>query len=532
MIKTLLKKQLKETASFLFTDRKTGYRKSTARIMIFVALLIFIAASMGFSCYMFFSRLATALVGTGAEWFYFTTTGLVTVLVGVFGNVFTVNSALYLAKDNEFLLSMPIKPSAILFARIAGIWLYSLLYELIVFLPAVIAWQVAASFSALTLLMQICVLFLISLFVMALSLGLGYLVAKISVRLKNKSVVSVIVSLALVTVFYFFYFRAITLFDEFLKNAGEISGKFKAIYPLYALGAAAVGDGLSLLAVFGINSALFTLCYFILAKSFAKIAIDKKAGAKAEKNKGYHVVGLNRALLKREAKRFVSSSAYMLNAGIGVLFIPAVFAAAAIYSGDIIQIAAALTSETGILGSPLALVVALAFGMCSSMIAISAPCVSLEGKGLWLIRSLPVPAKKIIGAKFAFHALVAGIPMAVFSAATVIVLKIPFLSAVLAVLFPVIAVMLVDATGLYLDVKSPNLNWTSQNVPIKQNSSVMVISLGGMGVFAVFTAIFFAVKGFMSPTAYLAVLTAVLAVACAFMIYRLFGKGVKTFETL
>ena len=122
--------------------------------------------------------------------------------------------------------------------------------------------------------------------------------------------------------------------------------------------------------------------------------------------------------------------------------------------------------------------------------------------------------------------------MAVFSAATVIVLKIPFLSAVLAVLFPVIAVMLVDATGLYLDVKSPNLNWTSQNVPIKQNSSVMVITLGGMGVFAVFAAIFFAVKGFMSPTAYLAVLTAVLAVACAFMIYRLFGKGVKTFETL
>lgn len=532
MIKVLLKKQLKETASFLFSDRKTGYRKSAARIAAFAFLMAFIGLSLGFTCYMFFYELAYALVGTGAEWFYFTTVGLATIFIGIIGNVFNVNSALYLAKDNEFLLAMPIKPSAILFARIAGIWIYSLLYELIVFLPAVIAWQVAASFSAVTLLMQICVLFLISLFVMALSLGLGYLVAKISVRLKNKSVVSVIISITFIVVFYYFYFRATTLLNEFLANASEISGKFKAIYPLYALGYAAVGDGLSLLAVFGINTALFGLCYFILAKSFVKIATDKKAGAKAEKNKGYHVVGLNRALLKREAKRFVSSSAYMLNSGIGVLFIPAVFVAAVIYSGDIIEISAALFIETGILGNPLALAVAIVFGVTSTMIAISAPSVSLEGKGLWIIRSLPVPAKKVVGAKFAFHALVAGIPMAVFSAATVIVLKIPFLSAVLAVLFPVIAVMLVDATGLYLDVKSPNLNWTSQNVPIKQNSSVMVITLGGMGVFAVFAAIFFAVKGFMSPTAYLAVLTAILAVACAFMTYRLFGKGVKTFETL
>lgn len=532
MIKVLLKKQLKETASFLFTDRKNRCRKSAAKIAFFALLMAFIGLSLGVTFYMFFRELAFALSGTGAKWFYFTTVGLVTIFIGTIGNVFNVNSALYLAKDNEFLLAMPIKPSAILFARIAGIWVYSLLYELIVFLPALIAWQVVASFSAVTFLMQICVLFLISLFVMALSLGLGYIVAKISVKLKNKSVVSVIVSVAFIVVFYYFYFRATTLLNEFLANASEISGKFKAIYPLYALGFAAVGDGLSLLAVFGINSALFTLCYFILAKSFAKIAIDKKSGVKAEKNKGYRSIGLNRALIKREAKRFVSSSTYMLNGGIGVLFIPAAFVAAVIYSGDIIQLSAALSAETGILGNPLALVVALLFGVTSTMIAISAPSVSLEGKGLWIIRSLPVPAKKVIGAKFAFHALVAGIPMAIFAAATVIALKIPLLPAMLAVAFPVIAVMFVDATGLYLDVKSPNLNWTSQNVPIKQNSSVMVISLGGMGVFAVFCALFFAVKGFMSPTAYLAALTAVLAAACAFMTYRLFGKGVKAFETL
>ena len=532
MIKVLLKKQLRETASFLFTDRKTGYRKSAARIAVFALLMAFLGLCLGFTCFMFFRELVSALIGTGAEWFYFTTVGLSTIFIGIIGNVFNVNSALYLAKDNEFLLAMPIKPSAILFARITGIWVYSLIYELIVFLPAVIAWQVVSSFSAVTLLMQVCVLFLISLFVMALSLALGYLVAKVSVRLKNKSVVSVIISIAFIVVFYYFYFRAAGMLNEFLANASEISGKFRAIYPLYALGFAAAGDGLSLLAVFGINTALFGLCYFILAKSFVKIATDKKSGAKAEKNKGYHAVGLNRALLTREAKRFVSSSVYMLNSGIGIIFIPAAFVAAAIYSGNIIEIFAMLSAETGISGDPLALVVAVVFGVISTMIAISAPSVSLEGNGLWIIRSLPIPAKKVVGAKFAFHALVAGIPMAVFSTATVIVFKIPFLSAALAVLLPVAAVMLVDATGLYLDLKSPNLNWTSQNVPVKQNSSVMIISLGGMGVFAVITAVFFAVAGFMSPTAYLAVITALFTVSCAFMIYRLFVKGVKIFETL
>ena len=107
MIKVLLKKQLKETASFLFSDRKTGYRKSAARIAAFALLMAFRGLSLGFTCYLFFYELAFALVGTGAEWFYFTTVGLATIFIGIIGNVFNVNSALYLAKDNEFLLSMP-----------------------------------------------------------------------------------------------------------------------------------------------------------------------------------------------------------------------------------------------------------------------------------------------------------------------------------------------------------------------------------------------------------------------------------------
>ena len=54
--------------------------------------------------------LCVPFVDAGFSWLYFAVMGLMAIAVGIIGSVFSTYSTLYLAKDNDMLLAMPIKP--------------------------------------------------------------------------------------------------------------------------------------------------------------------------------------------------------------------------------------------------------------------------------------------------------------------------------------------------------------------------------------------------------------------------------------
>ena len=55
--------------------------------------------------------------------------GLLAVLLGAFGSVFNTYSSLYLSKDNDLLLSMPIPVRSIMASRLLGVYLMGLMYS-------------------------------------------------------------------------------------------------------------------------------------------------------------------------------------------------------------------------------------------------------------------------------------------------------------------------------------------------------------------------------------------------------------------
>ena len=62
---------------------------------------------------------------------------LIAILLGIFGSVFSTYTGLYLAKDNDLLLSMPIPVQTIMFARLMGVYLMGLMYLAVVIVPAI-----------------------------------------------------------------------------------------------------------------------------------------------------------------------------------------------------------------------------------------------------------------------------------------------------------------------------------------------------------------------------------------------------------
>ena len=283
MLKLLLKKQLMEVFRSYFYDAKKNKARSKgttiAYIVMFVLLMVGVLGGM-------FAVLANVMCGQlaemGLDWLYFVIMGMMAVFLGAFGSVFNTYSGLYLAKDNDLLLSMPIPVRIIMASRLLNVYLLGLIYSGIVILPVIIVYWCTVPLTAGIILGGVVLLIVISLFALALSCVLGWVVAKISLKLKNKSFITVLVSLVFFGLYYFVCFRSQALIGSLLLNAASVGDKIKgSVYPLYLFGRVGCGDGAAMLIVSAVVIALLALVWYLIARSFLNIATASGNTAKA-----------------------------------------------------------------------------------------------------------------------------------------------------------------------------------------------------------------------------------------------------------
>ena len=149
MLKLLLKKQLMEVFRSYFYDAKKNKARSKgttiAYIVMFVLLMVGVLGGM-------FAVLANVMCGQlaemGLDWLYFVIMGMMAVFLGAFGSVFNTYSGLYLAKDNDLLLSMPIPVRIIMASRLLNVYLLGLIYSGIVILPVIIVYWCTVPLTA------------------------------------------------------------------------------------------------------------------------------------------------------------------------------------------------------------------------------------------------------------------------------------------------------------------------------------------------------------------------------------------------
>lgn len=533
MLKILLKKQLYELNQSFFYNRKKGKARSKISSIIFIALFAFlivvILGGMFFGLSYVFGR---TMIPAGLGWMYYSLLIGIAVLLGIFGSVFNTFQSLYCAKDNDFLLSLPIDIKYVIISRLLGVYLMGFLYSGIVIIPASVIYLVVGGFSLKALLGALNIVVCVSVFVFILSCILGYLVAKITKKLKNKSVVTVLASLVFIVVYYFCYFKASSFITNILANAASIGSDLKNnFYPVFFIGKACEGEPLQGLIMLSIVALALALTYLIISKSFLKLVFSSANVKKSEKReKITNKVSVKKALFKKELIRFGSSPAYMLNCSMASLLLILGGAALLIKSGTITD---ALKEISGFISEK-----SIYFGitgiicLISSMNDITAPSISLEGKNIWILRSLPVKEIDILNAKIKLHILMTSIPIVFCSICAVIVFKPDVLSALYIIAVPQIFMLLSALFGLYLNCLKPNLNWVNETVAVKQSMCVMFTMLGGWAYdIIVFLPYFFLMKK-VSASLYLGIVAFVTAVLCLICYKGLKNKGIKQFRSL
>ena len=178
MLKTLLRKQMTEIFRTYFYDtRKSKPRSKASTIFLFVMFGVLMIGVLGTMFTLLSVFLCAPLTEAGLAWMYFTVMALLAILLGAFGSVFNTFAGLYLAKDNDLLLSMPIPVRYILAARLLGVYLLGLMYSGVLLLPAVIVYWCMASFSLQSVLGGILLILTVSGIVLFLSCALGWVVA-------------------------------------------------------------------------------------------------------------------------------------------------------------------------------------------------------------------------------------------------------------------------------------------------------------------------------------------------------------------
>lgn len=241
MLKTLLKKQMAEIFRNYFYDPKKNKMRSRGATIAYIALYVLLMAGLlGGMFALLAVGICAPMAAAGVGWLYYLVMGLIAVLLGAFGSVFSTYSSLYLSKDNDLLLSMPVPVRYVMASRLLGVYLLGLMYSGVATVPAVIVYWIVAPVTAGTVVGGVLTVLLVSVIVMVLSCLLGWVVARISLKLKNKSFVTVILSLAFLAAYYFVYYKAQGLITLLAENAAVYGAKIRgSAYLLYLFGAGA-----------------------------------------------------------------------------------------------------------------------------------------------------------------------------------------------------------------------------------------------------------------------------------------------------
>lgn len=532
MLRILVKKQLAEVFKSYFYDAKKNRMRSKPAIagwiIFFIVIMVGLLGGM-------FTALSLSLCGglsqAGLGWMYFLLMGGIAILLGAFGSVFNTYAGLYLSKDNDLLLSLPIPARTIIAARLTNVWLMGTLYVTVVLLPAIVVYWIVSGVTAEKVICGIALYLIITFFVLLLSCLLGWVVAKISLRLKNRSFITVLVSLLFIVGYYFFYFKANDLIQDIILNAETYGNKLKgASYGLYFFGRIGEGDFTAAAVFAAVTAALCILAWRVLNRSFLNIATSTgKTEHIRYVEKTVREKSVFGALLGKEFGRFTSSANYMLNCGLGVLLVPS-FGVLLLIKGR------GMCEAVGeaISGRPdcAAILVCAALCMVASMNDMVVPSVSLEGKSLWIPQSLPVEPRKILHAKMAVQLILTGIPMLLAAVCGALIVPASAAVKVMVFVMPPVYVLFLAVYGMFVGIRMPLLNWTNEIAPIKQSGAVFIILFGSWGVIIAMAGLYLLIGYRIGAVPYLACWSILLAAITLALLRWLDTRGTEAFTSL
>ena len=529
MFKALLKTRMQAYFSSIFfrlNKKKAGGGKT----ILYALLAVYMVGCVLFWVGAMFMGISDPFIKAGLGWLVPALALLMCVGVSFIGSIFMAQKQIFEAKDNDLLLSMPIPPSYILASRVLLLLASNALFTAVILIPAFVAYCICIPQITAPMILIFVLEFIFTPFLStALSCVCGWLVALISARMRRKNLISAVLSIGFLAAYMYVCFNLQSYATKLIAAGGAIADAIaKAIPPAYLFGTAI--DHSNLLAALGFAlwcAVPFAVVYALLARSFIHIATSNRGTVRVVyREKALKASSVRAALVHKELSRFFSMPMYIMNCAMGAIMAIIAVGAIVIKGGDLVEM---LRSAPGISGDLLTLIACAILCFISTMNDITAPSISLEGKTLWVLKSMPVAPTDVFFAKTAASLIITLPPLALAAAAVWILLRLPLLSGLLLLITPMIFQLFASLFGLVLNLKLPRFDWTSEMAVIKQSGSVVAALFGNMGVVAAPVLVYVLAARSVPAPVYIALCAALFAVLSLLLIKYLRTTGEKIF---
>ncbi len=478
MLKALISTRMRALGTSMM--RQSSRKKSKRIITILLLLLIvYSVCCFAFLFGLMDLALCAPLHAQGLDWLYWAISALSAGAIGCIMTMFLAEHQLFLARDNELLLALPIPPKDILFSRMCPLLAMNYGASALVLAPAAVIYQQQAGFSGAQAAGFALAALTLPLLTLALSCLAGWGLAALESRVKHKSLVSVLASLILLGV-YFASFSMANQMLGYLLVIGEQAAAAVKLWaaPLYWFGLAGEGSLAAALGLAALNFAVLGLVYFWLSKNFIRIVTTHRGAAKVQyREKTAARIPVGKALWGNQLRHFGSAPGWILNGALGSLLAVAAGIVLLVRSDLLTQVFQQMPAQL-----PLSLLLAATFGFCLATTLISSATISLEAKTLWVLQSCPVTGGQVLRSMAALQ-LTITLPAAVLAPLLGSVgLHLPAGDTAALLLCMAAFAVLTALLGIWCNVKFPKFDWMSETQAVKSSVSTLLAMLFGMGI--------------------------------------------------
>ncbi|MEI3266394.1 MAG: hypothetical protein V8R85_04350 [Frisingicoccus sp.] len=225
-------------------------------------------------------------------------------------------------------------------------------------------------------------------------------------------------------------------------------------------------------------------------------ATSAKNNYKLGKQKGSSKL---KALWQRELRRYFASSIYVSNTLIGYIFM-VIASAALLFTGS--------DTMEQMIGMPglVSRLWPLALGFIASMMPITSCSISMEGKTLWRLQSLPLHPKDVYDGKILLNLSLAAPFYVVSVILSALALRPAPMELVFLILVPAFYIVFSTVAGLAVNMALPLLQWENETQVVKQSGTTLVSMLIAVGVAAVPSGILLAFPKISLAAAFLSLM--------------------------
>lgn len=400
-------------------------------------------------------------------------------IIILFITLLRTNGTIFGSKDFQSLSSLPINDGEIILSKLLYLYTFNLVLSLLFIVPGNLIWVIHANPTGTMIISNFVVVLLNPLIPVCLSAFLGIVIYRLTSKLKNPNLVAVFLSLILLGgVFYYMMTQTNTAMD--MTNVGSLLYEqlnhlyIPSLLTMYAIEKFSVLNHIIFILI-AIGS--FCILIYYANKNYRTINFRLlNSVGNISKQKSIRVNRPIISLYKNEIIRLFNSYTYLLNTTLGAILL-------LVFSIIFLIFGAELFTE--IIGVPFSIsqIQTLYPLLISAMLVINTPAscaLSMEGKKIMVLKSLPIPTKNIVIAKllcsFSIH-----FPMICLSIVAYIVRFSPSIyEIILSLLVPFTYSIFVCTFGLYINFLFPKFDWSNDTYVVKQSPSVMISGLVGM----------------------------------------------------